>query len=118
MDDCIEWTGRIDRRGYGREGAKLAHRAAWERIHGPIPDGLTIDHLCFNPPCVHVGHMRLLTRVENAQNQRKAFKTHCVNGHEYTPENTYPRPATCGGKRDCRACIRERAARYKSRKAA
>lgn len=28
-------------------------------------------------------------------------KTHCPQGHEYTPENTYTRP---NGKRECRTC--------------
>jgi hypothetical protein len=28
-------------------------------------------------------------------------KTHCVNGHEFTPENTYVDP---NGKRNCRKC--------------
>lgn len=36
-------------------------------------------------------------------------KTHCKNGHEFTPENTYWRPNRQG--RDCRICIRERLAR-------
>lgn len=28
-------------------------------------------------------------------------KTHCVNGHEFTPENVYRKP---NGKRYCRTC--------------
>lgn len=35
--------------------------------------------------------------------------THCINGHEFTPENTYVWPKT--GKRVCRACQRERSYR-------
>lgn len=30
-------------------------------------------------------------------------KTHCIHGHEFTPENTYVRPK---GWRECRACHR------------
>lgn len=38
---------------------------------------------------------------------QKWVKTHCDNGHEFTPANTYERP---GGKgRTCRACARIRA---------
>ena len=33
-----------------------------------------------------------------------AAKTHCANGHEFTPANTYVRP---NGSRDCRACKRQ-----------
>lgn len=35
----------------------------------------------------------------------------CVNGHEFTPENTYVRAS---GKRDCRECRRVRDARKKT----
>lgn len=38
------------------------------------------------------------------------FKTHCVNGHEFTPENTYERPT---GGRDCRACLAEAQRRHR-----
>lgn len=33
------------------------------------------------------------------------LKTHCPQGHEYTPENTY---VNCEGTRKCRACLRVR----------
>lgn len=36
-----------------------------------------------------------------------AGKTHCIHGHEFTPENTYTNP---GGKRGCKTCARRRAA--------
>ncbi len=40
---CHIWTGDINDRGYGliRDGKKSvrAHRVAWERENGPIPDG-------------------------------------------------------------------------------
>lgn len=52
-DWCWEWRGQIDRQGYGRirEGGRespvlYAHRLSYELAHGPIPDGLHIDHLC------------------------------------------------------------------------
>lgn len=42
-----------------------AHRFAYEYLFGPIPDGLEIDHLCRNPPCVNPGHLEPVTRKEN-----------------------------------------------------
>lgn len=38
---------------------------------------------CFNPEHVYVG-----TAQDNS-NDYSASKTHCSNGHEFTPENTY-----------------------------
>ncbi|MFC9891476.1 HNH endonuclease signature motif containing protein [Streptomyces pilosus] len=40
----------------------------------------------------------------SAQRPPKAPRTHCSKGHEYTPENTRP---VAGGRRKCRACVRE-----------
>jgi len=38
------------------------------------------------------------------------FKTHCVHGHAFTPENTYISPRD--GTRSCQTCQRERSRRY------
>lgn len=43
-------------------------------------------------------------------------RDHCKHGHEFTPENTIIRRA--GDGRGCRACTRERSARYRERKRA
>lgn len=123
MDACINWSKQIDRHGYGRcthggrRGA-LAHRVAWERVNGPIPDGMAIDHICFNPACVNVKHLRLLPLNENAALQRSSFKTHCKNGHAFTAANTYHRPLHLNGRRNCRACNLAAVTRYKQRTAA
>ena len=116
---CRVWAGRTDRYGYGRSGQALAHRRAYAIFVAPIPEGMTVDHLCFNKRCVEPSHLRLLTVAENRENQRSAYKEECVNGHEYTPENTYIKPRQRGqGRRDCRACIRERAREYAARRRA
>lgn len=84
----------------------LCHRIAWEATHGPIPDELTIDHVCRNRRCINVAHLRLLTRAENAADNGHAHKTHCVHGHLYDEANTYIAPAT--GGRSCLTCRQAR----------
>lgn len=100
MSACVEWTGTIDKDGYGRRGRHLAHRLVWTQERGPIPQGLVIDHLCFNRACVNVDHLRLVTPVENMRRQRAALATHCRRGHEYTPENL----SKNAGRRKCKKC--------------
>ena len=45
----------------------LAHRLAYELWFGPIPDGLTIDHLCYVKRCVNPDHLEIVTGVENTR---------------------------------------------------
>ena len=86
VGNCLVWTGFTNERGYGQihvEGRrKRAHRYAWERVHGPIPSGMVLDHTCFTPSCVEVGHLRLATKSENGSNRasaRNAGLTGCRN---------------------------------------
>lgn len=44
-----------------------AHRAFYEHHVGPIPPGLTIDHLCCVRRCVNPAHLEPVTRGENAR---------------------------------------------------
>lgn len=70
---CLQWTGATDSGGYGRmrldDQIVSAHRYAWERSNGPIPEGLFVDHLCWNRACCEVGHLRLVTNKQNLENQ-------------------------------------------------
>ena len=69
---CLEWTGSKNDKGYGQivvDGKVVAaHRYAWLRARGPIPDGEVIDHTCFNPACVNIEHLRPATVGENNTN--------------------------------------------------
>jgi len=91
---CWEWT-HTRRHGYGRvslEGrTQAAHRVAYEWFVGPIPEGLDLDHLCRNPPCVNPEHLEPVTREENLRRQGAVALavTVCPQGHELTDENTY-----------------------------
>src|SRR6187399_713640 len=50
--ECWLWTGALDHYGYGAfhfdGNARRAHRLAYAWLVGPIPSGLTLDHLCRN----------------------------------------------------------------------
>ncbi len=48
------------------------HRYMWEKMRGPIPDHLVLDHLCRNPHCVNPNH---LEPVEVHENTRRGLKT-------------------------------------------
>ncbi len=116
---CWPWTAAKDPAGYGRikiSGKNTpAHRVAYTMMVGPIPPGLTIDHLCRTHECVNPLHMEPVTRMENslrgvsprAQNRRK---THCPKGHPYDERNTMWRRKGQGDRvgRNCRACDRAR----------
>ena len=75
--DCIIWTGAPTAGGYGTLCVNgmlmLAHRYAWQREHGPIPDGMVIDHTCWERSCVNVEHLRLATPAQNVQSRSGAM---------------------------------------------
>lgn len=106
---CWLWLGGLNQ---GRYGLNSPHRRAYEVLVGPIPTGLTIDHLCFEPRCCNPGHMEPVTLAENLRRQRKAFATHCARDHAFDDANTYRTPA---GHRTCRACRNRASNKYKAR---
>lgn len=121
MGDCILWQGprTTSRPGlvYGRtsvNGRRLyAHRVAYEQVHGPIPAGLVIDHLCRNTLCVRVSHLEAVPNRTNVLRgegpfQAKARATECQRGHPFDAANTRVRK---DGTRECRACHNARRAR-------
>lgn len=116
-DECWHWTAARHPLGYGafrpegRRRVVRAHRWSYEFFVGPIPPGLQIDHLCRNPRCVNPDHLEPVTPGENVRRKpvsvnQNTYKTHCQQGHEFSPENTHIAP---NGQRICRACRRNRA---------
>jgi hypothetical protein len=110
-DGCWMWQGMRIWSGYGRFSILrrpiAAHRWAYEFCIGPIPEGLTIDHLCRTRACVNPNHLEAVTNLVNVRRgtpYRRNFarrstargrtgerlntqRTHCTKGHLLDEEN-------------------------------
>ena len=112
--ECILATKMLNTQGYGRMWVRNAlgqkrmfyrHRYAWALIHGPIPYGMTLDHLCNQPACFNADHLEPVTLSENVRRRQvRMNQTHCLRGHELDVANLV------GGSqwRTCKTCHRER----------
>lgn len=113
-DQCWLWTATCSPSGYGRFCANYketpAHRFSYERLVGPIPDGLVIDHLCRVRNCVNPRHMEPVTLGENSRRGDNANrrKTHCPRGHAYAEHGETNRQVSGGPHRFCRLCYQAR----------
>jgi hypothetical protein len=122
--DCWVWRAARIPDGYGQFGngddpsrSTLAHRVAYELLVGPIPEGLVIDHLCRNRPCVNPAHLEPVTRRENTM--RSAIvpqvavlsETHCKRGHPLDGVQH-------NGNRRCSTCQRTAMREYQQRRRA
>lgn len=125
---CWEWLGSRDGKEYGTfnagERTQRAHRFACELFGDGTPPELERDHLCRNHWCCNPDHVEAVTRRVNLDRGRQresarelcrernktlsaqlaAARTHCPQGHEYTPDNVY----LSDGYRKCRTCVKRR----------
>ena len=117
---CWIWERCLNSQGYGilRDCKKqvVAHRYFYEQLRGPIPVGLTIDHLCRVRCCVNPDHMEVVTMRVNLLRgvgvvAINARKTQCPKGHSYSKDNTY---ISHSGHRHCRICKRMNDKRYRA----
>ena len=128
---CWLWKGHLDKDGYGtfytgsrtnktRRGIR-AHRFVYALLVGPIPENMTIDHICRCRNCVNPKHLRLLSATDNlmagmgiqAQNKRK---THCKRGHPFEGHTLQIVHRGNRIERHCRECKRLWMAEYRARK--
>lgn len=118
---CWIWIAAMsDGYGHFMVNGKLikAHRYAYEQKHGPIPEGLQIDHLCRVRCCVNPAHLEAVTQQENMErgkkysNNHSRDKTHCPQGHPYSGDNLYIMP---NGGRQCRICKNQSVINYRLR---
>lgn len=120
---CWLWAGTISTHGYGITYVNykryFAHRFSYEVFKGKIPDGLVIDHLCNTRLCVNPDHLNPTTSRENTMRSSIApasinkRKTHCKNGHPFTPDNT---ARFKKGWRECKICASALSKKYRLNK--
>lgn len=117
---CWLWTA-AKTNGYGvvqyAGTVHRAHRVAYTCLVGQIPAKYVLDHrkdVCGNRSCVYPGHLEPVPNRTNilrggAPAALHAAKTHCIHGHEFTPENTRFIPTANKGRgaRHCITCSRE-----------
>ena len=132
-EPCTLWSGAIEETGYGRRKVAgkmwMAHRYAYYVAHGDIPDGMVVDHLCFNRACVEVTHLRLLTREANAVRhhpecrcpkhdpESRVLKV-CAQGRDVSLPENRRRPSGRDRLGRCAECDRRKAREYGRRKRA
>lgn len=99
-DECWPWTSKSLIKGYGfigcggrGSGKILAHRAAWEVTHGPIPSGegfhgTIVMHMCDNRLCCNPAHLKLGTQADNVRDMdakgRRVTISRCGVKHHMT----------------------------------
>ena len=107
----IGWTAK------GKRTVTIAHRALWIYLHGPIPEGMTVDHNCpgrKERKCVEDSHLRLIPNFENARRTRGRDWPlgECVNGHS----NEFLIRVNGDRKWACSICKKEWNSRYYQKK--
>lgn len=116
---CKPYLGYIhEKSGYGlaynpKTGrTTTAHKVAWEKVNGVVPEELQLDHLCRNRACTEVAHLEPVTRKVNSnrgmktrfqeddvlvmRHLREQGMTYTALGKMYATESRYVRRLVLG----------------------
>lgn len=84
-DQCWIWVGAKNRDGYGiiwdGKTYHMAHRVAYERAHGPIPEGLVVRHSCDTPQCCNPAHLSVGSAADNSRDMVDRGRSLKGEGH-------------------------------------
>src|SRR5258706_7927564 len=80
-EKCWVWTKSKFNNGYGFipirvNGVRknlLVHRVIWERLYGPIENGLILHHKCKNRLCYNPYHLRIMSTRAHQLLERPIF---------------------------------------------
>ncbi len=123
--DCILWTSSVGGTGYPTMSIDgKSNRSVTRFLLGLTDPNIFACHTCDTPRCVNVDHLFAGSHSDNMRDavaKRRhgmSKKTHCRNGHEFSPDNTYLIKKPTGRKtRVCRTCQLAAVKRYEQRKA-
>lgn len=122
---CWLWDKCENGLGYGLVTVNgkqwVAHRYFYTQLRGPIPDGLTLDHLCRVRCCVNPDHLEPVTMRVNCLRgisfaAVNAAKTICINGHDWNTGGYYLAKRKLGYERVCKACRNDIQRRYRRKR--
>lgn len=97
MSGCWIWLGTEAQTTVGPYGRmhigngkwQYSHILSYEDAHGPVPEGLELDHKCRNTLCMNPDHLEAVTHKENVRRgrckdiwERYRNKKFCSRGHD------------------------------------